>query len=184
MWLELSQRNWMVLQISRESIPGSRCRKRKTSTTNVHSFTSRNKKLASRGRSEPETSLNCTNRNAMSCKISWCQSVQALVCHDTQFICYSLWESEPATVFSCGPWHSHDQEAARWVELQISKRTAVVWSSQLKIQQVRRYNILGMPLKVNDASSNYKYRPPNKVPVPIKYQVTICLNSIFVINLL
>ena len=46
MWFEFSQRNWMVLQISRESIPGSRCRKWKTSSTNVHSFTSRNKKLA------------------------------------------------------------------------------------------------------------------------------------------
>ena len=142
MWFELIQRNWMVLQISRESIPGSRCRKWKTSATNVHSVTSRNKKLASRGRSEPEKSLNCTNRNAMSCKIIWCQSVQALVCHDTQFICYSLWESEPGQLFfSCGPWHSHNQEAARCVKLQISKRTAVVWPSQLKIQQVRRYNI-------------------------------------------
>ena len=99
MWFEFCQRNWVVMQISRESITGSRCRKWKTSTTNVHSFTSRNKKLASRGRSEPETSLNCTNRNTMSCKIIWCQSVQALVCHDTQFICYSLWESEPVQLF-------------------------------------------------------------------------------------
>ena len=99
MWFKFSQRNWMVMQISRESIPGSRCRKWKTSTTNVHSFTSRNKKLASRGKSEPETSLNCTNRNAMSCQIIWCQSVQELVCHDTQFICYSLWENEPVQLF-------------------------------------------------------------------------------------
>ena len=45
-----------------------------------------------------------------------------------------------ATVFSCGPWHSHDQGVERWVGLQISRRTAVVWPYQPMIQQVRRYN--------------------------------------------
>ena len=57
-------------------------------------FSNRNKKLTSRGRSEPETSLNCTNRHTMYRKIISSgandQSVQAFVSHDTQFICMKI----------------------------------------------------------------------------------------------
>ena len=37
----------------------------------------------------------------------------------TVYTLFAVGKWASATVFPCGPWHSHDQEAARWVELQI-----------------------------------------------------------------
>ena len=51
----------------------------------------------------------------------------------TVYMLFAVGKWASATVFSCGPWHLHDQEVARWVELQISKQTADVWLSQLKL---------------------------------------------------
>ena len=141
MWFEFSQWNWMVMQISRESIPGSRCRKWKTSTSNVHSFYEEEQEAGQSWQIEAEDvpqlhqpECNVLPDNLVPIHASTCMSWH------TVYMLFAVRKWASATVFSRGPWHSHDQEAARWVELQISKRTAVVWPSQLKIQQVRRYN--------------------------------------------
>ena len=162
MWFEFSQRNWIVLQISREFIPGSRCRLYYQCAQFYEQEQEAGQSWQIGAGDVPQ--LHQPERNVLQDNLV---PIRASTCMSWHTVCmlFAVGKWASATDFSCCQWRSHDQEAARWVELQISKRTAVVWPSQLKIQQVRRYNNRGGCVSLNAPKRVPYWQSENVAPI-------------------